>query len=423
MMDGVRRDDNGADADREVLELGVMGDDAPTPSPVAARRARRSRRPLVAATVACASLVLLLVVTAGGGIPTAGPTRLTGSTRSSPMPTSSSPAPSPRDTSARGMSGMLRQVTTDLHRRLLGVTVPWELFARGDDLVVRIQPALGRVTQTPLPSLRSDGPVAFLALRDRVLIRPLDLVPGYQVRDGTPAVELTGALRSGGAVFPGPDLGHVWLARGDPGSVELVLLGADDNKGGRSVPLPPEASLFALTSDGAGSVLLTGVGGAYAVRSDGLRRITMGMLLAAGPTGWLTVECDPRYRCSIILRDRSGRARAITGATFGTGSLGGYALGGVISPDGRAAAVFEPTPGPAPVLDLLQLRTGGRHRVEVDVGEGPDQGTVAWSPDSRWLFVLDAAGRLRVVDPGTGTVSQLLPDLPRPVQLSIRPAQ
>jgi hypothetical protein len=422
MMDGVRRDDDSADADREVLELDVMGDDAAPPSPAPARAARRGRHPLAAAAVAGASLVLFLLVSAGRGNPAAGPTGSTSSTPSSAMPASSRAAPSPRDTTASGTSAVLPRVTTDLHRRLLGVTAPWELFARGDDVVVRIQPALGRVTQTQMPSLRSDGPVAFLALRDRVLIRPLDFVPGYQVRDGRPPIELTGALQAGGAMFPGPDQEHVWWTIGNyPGSVELVLLGPDGNRRERSLPLPPDASSFAMTSDGAGSVLLSGVGGMYAVRSDGLRRITTGTLLAAGPTGWLTVECDPRYRCSIVLRDRSGRARPITGTTFGTGSLGGYALGGVISPDGTTAAVFEPTPGPAPVLDLLELRSGGRRRVDVDVGQGPDQGTVAWSPDSRWLFVLDAAGRLRVVNSGTGTVSQLLPDLPRLLQLSVRP--
>jgi hypothetical protein len=421
MMDGMSREDDGAGADREVLELGVIGDDPPTPMPPAPP-ARRRRR-LVAAAMVCASLLLLLLVTAGHGEEAAGPTRSTGPGPSSAMPTASRPAPSPQDTTESGTSTALPAVTTDLHRRLLGVTSSWELFARGDDLVVRIQPALGRVTQTHLPSLASDGPVGFLALRDRVLIRPLDVVPGYQVRDGGAAVELTGPLRAGGAVFPGPDLDHVWLAVGTPGSAELVLLRADDPRAERFLPLPPDASPFAMTSDGAGSVLLDGVGGVYLVRSDGLRRITTGTLLAAGPTGWLTLECDPRYRCSIILRDRSGPARTVTGDTFGTGSLGGYALGGVISPDGTAAAIFEPTQGPAPVLDLLQLRTVGRRRVEVDVGDGPDQGTLAWSPDSRWLFVLDAAGRLHVVDPVTGTGSELLPGLPRLVQLSVRPAQ
>ena len=313
-------------------------------------------------------------------------------------------------------------VTTGLRPHLLGVTASWELFGRGDDVVVRIQPALGRLTQTQLPYLQSTGPVTFLALRDRALIRPLDVVPGYQVRDGQPAGELGGDLRAGGPLFPGTDPDHVWMVVGDPGGVELVLVRADDSRRERALPLPSDAAQYNVIADGAGSVLLYGIGGVYAIRSDGLHRITTGDLLAAGPTAWLTLECDERYRCTTFRRDHFGHATALPGATLGSGSFGGYTPPGVISPDGTRAAVFQRTQEPAPVLDLVDVRSGARRRVQVVLVDGADASSVTWSPDSRWLFVLDEGGRLRVVDPTTGAVTEPLPDLPRLVQLSIRPA-
>lgn len=67
---------------------------------------------------------------------------------------------------------------------LLGVTAGWELFGRGPDAVVRLQLAIGRITRTSVPSLASTGPVSVVVGSDRVIIRPLDVVPGYVVVDG-----------------------------------------------------------------------------------------------------------------------------------------------------------------------------------------------------------------------------------------------
>ena len=59
----------------------------------------------------------------------------------------------------------------------------WELFARTDTEVARIQPRLARVTRTAVPPLQSTGPVSFLVTADRALIRPLAFVPGFEVPD------------------------------------------------------------------------------------------------------------------------------------------------------------------------------------------------------------------------------------------------
>ncbi|MEU7779125.1 hypothetical protein [Micromonospora parva] len=53
--------------------------------------------------------------------------------------------------------------------------------------MARIDFAHGRITTTAVPALRSGGPVSFLVGPDRVVIRPLEAVPGYVVPDGKPA--------------------------------------------------------------------------------------------------------------------------------------------------------------------------------------------------------------------------------------------
>jgi hypothetical protein len=74
--------------------------------------------------------------------------------------------------------------------------------------VARIDFAHGRITTTAVPALRSGGPVSFLVGPDRVVIRPLEAVPGYGVPDGEAATEMTANSPQGsGAARPGPDVG------------------------------------------------------------------------------------------------------------------------------------------------------------------------------------------------------------------------
>ena len=87
--------------------------------------------------------------------------------------------------------------------RLLGVRAGWDLLGFGPGRAVRVQLARGRVTQTILPALQSEGPVSFVAGPSQMIIRPWDFVPGYVVPDGEPPRQLTGALGHGGRRFPG----------------------------------------------------------------------------------------------------------------------------------------------------------------------------------------------------------------------------
>jgi hypothetical protein len=96
---------------------------------------------------------------------------------------------------------------------------------------------------------------------------------------------------------------------------------------------------------------------------------------------------------------------------------------GAIAPDGATAAVFRVTAGGGITLHLLDLATGADRQAAVPLDQasaGP--GTLAWSPDSRWLFVITAHGGLAVVNGRTEQVGGLGVRLPWLSQIAVRNA-
>lgn len=297
---------------------------------------------------------------------------------------------------------------------LLGVRTDWELFGRGPGVVVRLEPAVGRLTVTRVPELASGGPVSFLAAGSSALVRPLDEVPGYVVPDAESVRGLLGLLRSGGAALPGPDPEHVWVDSGDERRTSVVLSGLDGTPAGVRMVIPSTA-LGPVFADGAGYVLFSGIGGVYDVRPSGMERVTAGTPVAVGGGRLLAVECDDQYRCSTVVLGLTDGSRRVIAAGFPPT----YALG-AIAPDGALAAVPDDRPNGDLGLQLFDLRTGRSTQVAVALDRAINDSAVAWSPDSALLFALDVDGKVRVVDPRTGSVRGLGVALPPLSQLAIR---
>lgn len=303
---------------------------------------------------------------------------------------------------------------TKLGGPVLGVTSGWELLARGEGEVVRIQLARGRLTSTTVPPLQSSGPVSFVVGPHRAVVRPLDFVPGYAVPDGHGFRRLPARLGHG-PVFPGPRPGTVWVQSGNGNDARAVLVGLDGRRTGETVTIPPGAGR--VTADGRGYLLVADAGGVYDARPGGLHRVTAGEVVAAGPTGWLAAECDARHRCRHVLVDGDdGDRHELPGpAADITAPLG------VISPDASRAAVFHATPDGELSLGLLDLATGTWRRTPVRVDREADEGGhVAWSPDSRMVFVVTSVHRLRVVDAATRRLRVLRVPLPEVSQVAVR---
>jgi hypothetical protein len=314
-----------------------------------------------------------------------------------PEPAPASPLPLPSTGSVTG-PGFLDPVAR------------WELFARTDTEVDRIQPRLARVTRTAVPALRSTGSVSFLVTPDRVLIRPLDFVAGFEVPDGRRARAITAALGGGGPIFPGPDPGHVWAEVGGA----LVLRPLDGGPDTARVPLPADVPAQLVVGDGAGSLLVPDLSGVYEARPEGLRRVSTGALLAVGPRGWIVAECNDRHRCRSELVDRADGARRDLGPALPVGPVPG-----AISPDGRTAALYRIEDGGHVDLDILDIASGEITEAKLEVAQPVDAGMIAWAPDGR-LFGIAKGGAIRVIDRDSGRTGPIGPPLPPVRQLAVR---
>lgn len=332
-------------------------------------------------------------------------------------PVSTSPtAPTPAATMTTAVPLLPVVSVTRVGHPLLGATSGWELFGRGDGFLLRIQLAAGRITRTTIPSMQESGSMFVLADPDQVIIRPLEGAPGYLVPDGKPARDIGQLLRLYGPVFPGPAPDQVWISSDD--QREMVLTNSAGARLPASIPIPQGSTAFDATSDGAGYLLFSSVGGVYEARPAGLRRITTGALLAVGPTAWLVDECDERYRCQMVLIGRMDGSRRIVDAGLTT-----FDRRGVISPDGSTAALLTTDPDGRSGLYLLDLASGKRRVVAISIKQEAFTGGVSFSPDSAWLFAVAENGSLAVINRRSGAVGTLGTPLPVLDQVVLRPAR
>jgi hypothetical protein len=200
----------------------------------------------------------------------------------------------------------------------------------------------------------------------------------------------------------------------------MPLVRMDGTETGVSVPLPPRIETSPATSDGRGGVLVVDLGASSAtlddVRPGGSQPIA-GTLAAVGPTRWLVLDCHAGRRCSNVIVDpATGAQHTLPGPSAELVP----AQPGVIAPDGSAAAILAAS-GDRVTLHLLNLVSGSDQQipVAVDAESAADQ-SLAWSPDSRWLFVVTGQGKLAAVDARTGHVESLGVSLPSLSLIAIR---
>jgi hypothetical protein len=239
------------------------------------------------------------------------------------------------------------------------------------------------------------------------------------VRSRQPAQALPAALRSASVVLPGPD-NRVWAALDERrnGHVHMILADANGRPTGPRIELPATLSGNP-QPDQSGNVVIAGADGVYQASPAGLRRITTGALLAAGPTRWLTLECDGSYRCALIVIDRSANARRelrTTSADEFASQINPLAPSGVISPNGTYAVVTEDEGLGDQAYHLINLVTGDDKQLHVPFGGAASAATTVFSPDSRWLFAAGADGAVDAVDTATGNARSIGVNLP-PIDL------
>jgi len=368
-----------------------------------------SRRWYLLVFVALIAVVLVLTVgrrTSHKAAPSPTPTP-------TPTPSTAPSSATPSTSPTTGPKPSTRPVTvTNVGHPLLDVPADVELFARSADSVLRLQLAAGRITRTTGVGVSSGGPVFFVVGPREAIVEPLDAVPGFLIRDGQPVRPLPGLLVHGGQVFPGPRPGQLWVTDENQESGKMVLV----DFAGRRVGVTISAD-GGPTSDGAGYLLSYLAGGVYDARPGSLHRITSGALLAVGRTRWLTEECDDRHRCTLDVIDRSTGRHRVLGPTSDRNDPPG-----VISPDGTTAALLRSdAENPTAILHLFDLEAGVDHPTRIVMSRDDSYGgaPAVWTPDSRWLLVVDASGRIVAID-RSGHTRELTDGDPQVAQIALR---
>jgi hypothetical protein len=171
----VGRGDDRPPTDIEVLDAGLTGDAGEVGRPI--RRWRRWLPRVLAGALAAA--VVVTVVVRVNDEPSAA--------RANHPLVSVQPSSGESDVSSRPSSAVAPTppvMVTEVGHPQLGVTGGWELFGRGDEVVVRIQLALGRITRTTVAAVQSSGPVSFIAGADGAIIRPWTMCQATSFRTG-----------------------------------------------------------------------------------------------------------------------------------------------------------------------------------------------------------------------------------------------
>jgi hypothetical protein len=323
-----------------------------------------------------------------------------------------------RSSDPRRSPASLPITVTRFGHPILGVRAGWQLIGLAGNEVIAVQFARGQIVRTAIPRLIGDGIVSLVTAPDAVLVRPLDNVPGYIVPDGKPSRPLTGALARGGYLLPGPTPAEQWLGYG-----QLILVGPDGKR--EDARLPESALLWATQvpafSDGRGGLILTGAAGAVYDANDGALRPVSALPFAVGPRNWLGLQCGNGSCSNVVVSAATGASRTLPGSAL-LAPWPWRTLPGVASPDGTSAAVFVPGPPKGQAwLDLVSLSSGAVLRVPVPVAVDSSSQLLAWSPDSRWLFVVTARGTLAIIDGRTGQPRTLSLGLSGLSQIVIRP--
>jgi hypothetical protein len=411
MMDGVPDvtdaatdavwDEQGRGGGVEWLDLGPA-----RPPGAAGRPPATSRWLLVAIPMIVIAVVVVGVVNQSG--------RKSATAAATPSSAATPATPGPLPYRAPFSTGAPVTVT-ELGHPILNVPPTWDLYGRGPyGVIVRIELAAGRITQTRVPRPSTTESTSFVPTPTGVLVQPPGGGPGYFVPDGRPVVpSLPGALAQAREILAGPDRTHVWMRSGDNGT-EISLVDLAGRPTGTSFQVPSDGS-GAVSGDGAGGLLLIDYGGAYRLAPDGPHRITPGALIAGGPTRWLAAECDDRHRCALVVIDRGSGSRRNLTSSLAEGPDPGA---GIISPDGSAAVLQRYDESSAQTLSMFNLDTGADATLPIP-NEG-DLNSIVWSPDSRYVFIADLTGHIFVVDRRTSAIRDLELPIPDVTQLAFR---
>jgi hypothetical protein len=313
-------------------------------------------------------------------------------------------------------SGLATTVTT-LSSRPITTSPGWEIVGYSLQGLVRIFPDTGRVVVVPGSRSGSDGSLTSLvSVPGRTILTGYGPSDAMLFPDSGPMTTPSGMLAASPVVLPGPDPDHLWVLNASSGSGYEIDRAAIPLVDWRGKPTKTSISVPAYLTpygqpvpDGDGYVMMAGVGGTYDLRPGSVRLITHGIVLAAGPTGYLAYECGDTPRCQMVVIDRSSGSRR----TLPIGPLTTtYApITGLISADGAHAAFAEVSTSSSTTreqLIIVDLATGDTRSAAEPLNDSAlYPGGFGFSPDGRYLAMALDGGDVGIVDVKTGAVDAL----------------
>lgn len=322
------------------------------------------------------------------------------------------PRPTPRPSPSVDADAPVRDRLAD--PPLPGADPDWELFVQGPTDVYRIELATGEYVRTPSRVAASDSVQAsFVAGSEGLLAYSTVSGTAEYIPDDGPArrVQVAGADEPDRWVelVPGPT-NRVWQSRIDSRMGDTTVQLLDLEGGVRGAPRrldSPSGGNWWVSSDGAGGLLATGIGGTWELTAASARRLTRGQVHGVGPRALVLVDCDDTMVCRREVLDRaSGERRPLPGERGDEGSMARFrgAWGaGRTAPDGSMMAAWVEGPDDN-VLVVTDLVTGQVVRTVTsarDVGSVDYPNATVWAPDSRTLLV-STGDAVLILDPRSG---------------------
>ncbi len=201
------------------------------------------------------------------------------------------------------------------------------------------------------------------------------------------------------------------------------MLGPGGRPTGARITLPAGLPAQSAMPDGRGDLLVFGQSGRQYDAGPHWIRPVGALLVAIGRTRWLSLACRQGRCRNLVIDVATGARRVLPGPALPVVTWPWPWQPGVVAPDGSAAAVIVAGHDDQDRLDLISLSTGASAAIAVSLPPQASSQTLAWSPDSNWLFVLNAHGKLLAVNARSHQVASLGVRLPPLSQLAIRGAQ
>lgn len=337
--------------------------------------------------------------TAPAPVPSPTATRPTTSPRASTPPPGISPSPAATPSPSAPVTFWPEGVGED---EPLAAGLPaGMLYARSSGTLYAVDVRIGAIIVTPIRMATTDA-VSMVPLSGGVALRPWDDTAGLLVRDGQTPVDLPGQLKTARELLPGPP-GRLWVLTQDDNAPYNATATLVDERGRRAGP--GLTSTGGYTSDGAGGLLLSDVGGVWQVHPQPVRRVTGGSITSVGADHYQLLDCNDRHRCAESLLDRrTGRRTPLSPRerSFGNSAL---------SPDGRFLASVVGSGSDGGPWTTIRRVTDNELLQKQSEPPNPatsQPGSIAWL-SARWLVSIND-GRLTLYDTTKNKVHT--PDLP-----------